>query len=97
MFCQIKLDIILPSVTDFCLQASACTEALPVRVVLSGFRLTRGGGADGAGGRGEEEERGAGAGEIRGAARGSQVSQTFWRSFPHCFSFFSFTGYLNMD
>ena len=26
MFCQIKLDVVLPSVTDFCLQASSCME-----------------------------------------------------------------------
>ena len=43
MFCQITLDIMSPSISDFRLKASACTEALPVRVVLSGFGLTGGG------------------------------------------------------
>ena len=41
---------------DFCLKASACSEALPVRVVLSGFGLT-GGGQPAPGGE-ERTERG---------------------------------------
>ena len=51
------LDIMSPSVTDFCLmKASACTEALPVRVILSGFGLP-GGGQPAPGGE-ERTERG---------------------------------------
>ena len=76
MFCQITLDSM--SVTDFCLKASACTEALPVRVVLSGFGLT-GGGKPAPGGE-ERTERG----QERRAARepgqgwGEEVEEEGW-------------------
>ena len=74
-----------------CLHGSSPSPSYPqwVRTPRRGAACSRRGGADGAGGRGEEEERGAGAGEIRGAAQGSQVSQTFWRSSPHWLFFLS--------
>ena len=83
--------IVKVSVTDFCLKAPACTEALPVRVVLSGFGLTGGGKlAPGGEERTERGEERRAAGESgQGGREEEQRWGTRWNFFEKLSSFFS--------